>query len=372
MPPSGILIALLGSAALSAVPAVVASQQPPSRAVEPTALNTEYPAESWRAATSAESLGWSSARLTALKASVDSIGSSAFMIVTRGRVVAAWGDTSKTFLTHSIRKSFMSAIAGIAVAEGKLDTSRTLADLGIGEKSVTLTAVERGARVADLLRARSGVYLAAAGEVESMRQARPARGSHAPGTSWYYNNWDFNVLGTIYRRATGEDIFRAIAERIAKPIGMQDFRSDEGEYYLEDVSEHPGYIFRISARDLARFGVLYLNRGHWRGRQLLPESWIDASVRSYSTTERQGLGSSATTSGYGFLWWISANAKSRADRGIPDGTFTATGNGGQRLTVIPQLRTVIVNLMNTDVPGPRIGSVEWDALVGKVLTARLR
>jgi CubicO group peptidase (beta-lactamase class C family) len=293
------------------------------------------------------------------------------MIVTRGRVVAAFGDTSKTFLTHSIRKVFMSALAGIAVAEGKLDTSRTLGDLGIGEKGVVLTPVERQARVADLLRARSGVYLAAAGEVESMRQARPARGSHAPGTSWYYNNWDFNVLGTIYRRSTGEDIFRAIDERLARRIGMQDFRAADGEYYLEEVSEHPGYIFRISARDLARFGVLYLHRGQWRGNQLIQESWVDASVRSHTTTERQGLALTATTSGYGFLWWISANAQARAERGIPEGTFTATGNGGQRLTVIPALQTVVVNLMNTDVPGSRIGSFEWDAIVAKVMAARL-
>jgi CubicO group peptidase (beta-lactamase class C family) len=204
-----------------------------------------------------------------------------------------------------------------------------------------------------------------------MRQARPARGSHAPGTSWYYNNWDFNVLGTIYRRSTGEDIFRAIDERLARRIGMQDFRAADGEYYLEEVSEHPGYIFRISARDLARFGVLYLHRGQWRGNQLIQESWVDASVRSHTTTERQGLALTATTSGYGFLWWISANAQARAERGIPEGTFTATGNGGQRLTVIPALQTVVVNLMNTDVPGSRIGSFEWDAIVAKVMAARL-
>src|SRR5687767_391329 len=189
------------------------------------------PGVRWESALSPEALGWSSRDLAEVRKTVESMGSAAFMIVTRGRVVAAWGDTSKTFLSHSIRKSFMSALVGMAVAEAKLDTARTLGQLGITEKSVTLTAEEQRARVADLLRARSGVYLAAAGEVESMRLDRPARGSHAPGTFWYYNNWDFNVLGTIYRRATGEDIFRAIDERLAKPIGMQDYRAAEGEYY---------------------------------------------------------------------------------------------------------------------------------------------
>src|SRR5688572_1243385 len=127
------------------------------------------PGVPWESALSAEALGWSSRDLGEVRKTVDSIGSAAFMIVTRGKVVAAWGDTSKTFLTHSIRKSFLSALLGIAVAGGKLDTGATLAALGIDEKKTPLTAAERQARVADLLRARSGIYLAAAGEVESMR-----------------------------------------------------------------------------------------------------------------------------------------------------------------------------------------------------------
>jgi CubicO group peptidase (beta-lactamase class C family) len=329
-----------------------------------------YPREAWEAASSAEELGWSSTRVAALKANVDSVGSAAFMIVTRGKVVAAWGDTARTFRTHSIRKSFMSALIGMAVAEGKIDPEGTLGDLGITEKGTKLTASELQARVIDLLRARSGVYLAAAGEIDPMREARPARSSHAPGTFWYYNNWDFNVLGTVFRRATGEDIFQAIDRRIAQPIGMQDFRAKEGTYGVEEYSEHPTYGFRVSARDLARFGLLYLHRGRWRGQQIVPASWVDASLRSYSTTGDQG--SLATKSGYGLMWWIQTNARAHPELGIPDGTFTASGNGGQRLTVIPQIETVIVNLMNTDVPGPRIGSNKWDRLLANVLKARLR
>src|SRR4029434_4997142 len=133
-------------------------------------------------------------------------------------------------------------------------------------------------RVIDLLQARSGVYLPAAAEAKEMRDARPARASHAPGTFWYYNNWDFNVLGTIFRQATGEDIFKAIDQRIARPIGMQDYRPKDGVYGLEVYSVHPAYGFRVSARDLARFGLLYLHRGRWRDKQLIPQSWVEASV----------------------------------------------------------------------------------------------
>jgi CubicO group peptidase (beta-lactamase class C family) len=336
-------------------------------------LQTSYdgfPLEAWEGASSIEGLGWSRARVAALGASVETIGSAAFMIVTRGQVVAAWGDTTRTFWAHSIRKSFMSALIGMAVAEGKIDTAETLGDLGITEKGTTLTALELKARVIDLLQARSGVYLPAAGEIDAMRDARPARGSHAPGTFWYYNNWDFNVLGTVFRRATGEDIFEAIDRRIARPIGMQDFRAEEATYDAEDYSAHPTYAIRVSARDLARFGHLYLHRGRWRGQTLIPAAWVDASLRSYSTTGDQG--SRATKSGYGYMWWIQANARAHPELGIPDGTFTASGNGGQRLTVIPQVETVVVNLMNTDEPGPRIGSNQWDTLLASVLAARIR
>ena len=127
---------------------------------------------------------------------VKTIGSAAFMIVTRGKIVAAWGDTARTFWSHSVRKSLLSALIGQAVGEGR-SPARTLAELGIDEKAMPLTTEERRARVIDLLQARSGVYIPAAAEVDAMRDARPKRGSHPPGTFWYYNNWDFNVLGSI-------------------------------------------------------------------------------------------------------------------------------------------------------------------------------
>jgi CubicO group peptidase (beta-lactamase class C family) len=204
-----------------------------------------------------------------------------------------------------------------------------------------------------------------------MRADRPERGSHAPGTFWYYNNWDFNVLGSVYRQLTGEDIFEAIDRRVARPIGMQDYRPSDGQYYFEEFSAHPGYIFRISARDLARFGHLYLRKGRWRGAQIIPAAWVEASVRSYSSVS--GLQRSlATRTGYGYMWWIQTDAKAHPELGIPDGTFTASGAGGQRLTVIPTIDTVVVNLMNTDVDGPRLGSSQWDSLIADVIAARLK
>lgn len=330
----------------------------------------DVPRAVWESAATVEELGWSQSKVAALEGRVKTIGSAAFMIVTRGRIVAAWGDTARTFWSHSVRKSLLSALIGQAVGEGKIDPARTLAELGIDEKAMPLTTEERRARVIDLLQARSGVYIPAAAEIDAMRDARPKRGSYPPGTFWYYNNWDFNVLGTIFRQATGEDLFQAFDRRIGRPIAMQDYRAEEGVYGLEEPSEHPAFGFRLSARDLARFGLLYLHRGAWAGQQVIPSAWIDASVRSYSGTGNQG--SLASKSGYGYMWWVQINAQAHPELRLPDGSFTASGNGGQRLTIIPQIDTLVVNLMNTDEPGPRIGSSEWDTLLAEVLAARVR
>ena len=87
---------------------------------------------------------------------------------------------------------------GIAVSERKIDLNDTLAKLHIDDSPPSLSAEEKRATVRQLLQARSGVYHVANYETEGERNLRPERGSHAPGTFWYYNNWDFNALGAIY------------------------------------------------------------------------------------------------------------------------------------------------------------------------------
>jgi len=79
---------------------------------------------------------------------------------------------------------------------------------------------------------RSGIYHAAAYEAPDAKAKRPRRGSHPPGTFWYYNNWDFNVLGFIYQKLANNNIFQAFEKQIARPIGMEDFTADNGKFVL--------------------------------------------------------------------------------------------------------------------------------------------
>ena len=120
-----------------------------------------------------------------------------------------------------MRKSILSALYGPHEFSGTIATSKTLGQLGIDDKEPSLTDAEHNATIADLLKARSGIYHPALYETAAMAAKRPKRGSHAPGTFWYYNNWDFNALCTIFENLTGRGIFEEFEDRIAKPLGMQ-------------------------------------------------------------------------------------------------------------------------------------------------------
>ena len=239
-------------------------------------------------------------------------------------------------MCHSIRKPFLGALIGMAVGNGLIDIESTIEELGIDDSPYPLSESEKKATIEQLLLSRSGIYHQAAGETIAMADARPPRGSHAPGSHFYYNNWDFNVLGTIYRKLTGNDIFQAFEDEIAQPIGMQDFSARDGAYSYEyEKSQHPAYFFRMSARDMARFGQLYLNNGKWQGKVIVPESWIYESTHAEAFPDQKG-------DAYGYLWRIIS----------PDDPFGPgfyhTGLGVHALIVLPEKKMVIVHRVDTD------------------------
>jgi CubicO group peptidase (beta-lactamase class C family) len=298
--------------------------------------------------TTPEAAGWSTEKLAEAKAWSQKVEpTSAVMIVQHGRVVAEWGDTAVKSNLHSVRKSLLSALIGISVDERKIDLNASLGGLGIDDNAPGLTEAEKAATVGDLLKARSGVFHAALYETPGMARLRPPRGSHPPGAFWYYNNWDFNALGTIYERAVGQSVFTAFDEKIARPIGMQDYRPGDGEYVRGAASDHAAYPIRMSARDLARFALLYLHGGRWKDRQLIPSAWVRESTQSYSNAYAErgpGLG-------YGYMWWIGFLRDMGAPTvKVPPGTFEAIGAEGQYAFVIPAYDLVIVHRINSDIP----------------------
>jgi len=283
-----------------------------------------------------ETIGWSSVKLEAVKSYAEQIGSAAVMALYEGKVFFSWGNITGKYLVHSIRKPFLNALYGIYVNRGLINLDKNLAELGIDDIPPSLTPLEKQAKIRDLLKSRSGVYHQAAAEAQGMIESRPERGSHLPGTFFYYNNWDFNALGTIFEKVTGKRIFEAFKEEIANPIGMQDFLLSDGRYQLEwKKSLHPAYHFRMSARDMARFGLLYQNNGKWGDVQIISPEWIKESLFPYSSHALHG-------DGYGYLWSIIPE-----ESGFGTG-FYHTGNSVHVLAVLPKAKLVFIHRVDTD------------------------
>jgi CubicO group peptidase (beta-lactamase class C family) len=303
-------------------------------------------ATTWEHAADPEALGWSAAGLDTVAAMLRRAGSAAFLVATDGKLVYEYGTTSYPFMLHSARKSLMSGLYGPYIHEGVMSREATLGELGIVD-SPPLTETEESAQLVHLLQARSGVYIPALGETPEMAERRPERGSHDPGTFWYYNNWDFNVLGTIFIRETGEAIGEAFDRRIGRPIGMEHFEPDHVTFtYGRGSTVHPRYAFRMSARDLGRYGQLFLQEGEWEGREVIPAEWVRESTRKYSDWEDYpGIG-------YGYMWWTLA--EDAVGMEWPAGMYHAAGYGSQYLHVIPEISTVVVHFSNTYAGGAEL------------------
>jgi CubicO group peptidase (beta-lactamase class C family) len=333
-------------------------------AVQANAQTATFPGAEWNQLKSAEQSGWSPQKLGGIKEYIEQIGSTSAMIVQHGVVVAAWGDVEHKSNLHSCRKSLLNSLIGIAVAEGKINPDDTLEKLGIDDNKPSLTVEEKQATVRDLLEARSGVYHPTVYETKGMEEDKPPRGSHAPGTFWYYNNWDFNTLGFIYEKATDEKIFESFYRRIAQPIGMQDFKARDGEYIRSGDSRFPAYVFDMSARDFARFGLLFLHGGNWNGVQIVPADWVKASTHPYSDTE---------SGGYGYLWWTGDSASGREQKIVfPKGSFWAEGHLGQYAVVVPSLDLIVVNRVDEQMTKRTVHKREMAQLVRMVVDATPR
>ena len=148
------------------------------------------------------------------------------------------------------------------------------------------------------------------------RLAGQARSVEAPGSRFHYNNYNLFLLGMILERVTGGSVSAYLQEKIWKPLGMEypaSWSLDSQAGGMEKMESG----LNARAVDFARFGRLYLRRGDWEGRQIVPESWVAAS-----TTIEPG----AAWSHYKYLWWVSRSG---------NGRYTAVGNLGQFIFIAP-------------------------------------
>ena len=268
---------------------------------------------------------------------VNNSGVTSMFIAVDGKIMYSYGDITATSIIASCRKSVLSLLYGKYVADGTIDLNATVGELGITDIGGLLPS-EKLATVCDLLTSRSGVYHPSAttgGKTDGLE-----RGSVPHGTKYVYNNWDFNVAGTVFTQRTGKGIHRAFYEELALPLGLEDYDPDPAIHRLTgnaSLSDHLGYHFYLSARDMARIGELVRRKGVWNGRELVPADWIERCATLVSPFDKDDP-ESGFWSGCGMMWWI-VNSENHPEL---EGAFSALGSYGQYIMIIPKLKTVFV------------------------------
>jgi CubicO group peptidase (beta-lactamase class C family) len=273
------------------------------------------------------------ANLDAVEDKLFTMTTTSFMVVTGGRISYRYGEIGEVSYLASARKSIMSMLYGKYVANGTIKLDATMADIGIDEDD-GLLPIEKTARVRDLLISSSGVYHA--GGSPGTEDNLLPRGTEQPGKRFVYNTWDFNVLGAIFEKLTGKTVFAALEQDLARPLGFQDYDPARQRMMgYENQSRYLAYHMFLSARDMARLGLLMARNGNWNGQQIVPAAWVKESTTQYVSPGAVGRGGEV---GYSYLWWTPTRT------GAPwAGSFMASGQFGQYILVLPAIDTVIVH-----------------------------
>ena len=227
---------------------------------------------------------------------------------------------AQPFQTHSVTKSVVSLLVGIAIAEGKLP--------GLDAKLTELLAVPanadprvRGITLRQLLTMTAGWP---DGQVRGRNVVRALLTrplARAPGTQWEYDSGSSHIVSAILGRATRSSTARYAQKKLFVPLGIQALQWPADPQGV--TSGGAGLVVR--ARELALIGELVRRRGNWGGKQVVPQKWIDESTRSHVATDDPAFG-------YGYYWWIGAKT----------GAAWARGYGGQVIAVSPRERAVVV------------------------------
>ena len=290
-----------------------------------------------------EAQGISSAAIVQFVQAVEKIDTlHSFMIVRHGQVIAdAWWQPEapgKPHVMWSLSKSFNSTAVGLAIAEGKLNLDDHVLKFFPGEAPADPSDNLKALTVRDLLTMSGGQTNEAPrttnGEPDvKMFLAHPF--VYKPGTHFVYNTPGAYVLSAIVTKVTGQTSLEYLKPRLFEPLGIanpQWTNSAEG-YSLG------GYGLNLCTEDLAKFGQLYLQKGKWNGRQLIPKKWVKAATSKQVPNDDQGHSKRSIDwrQGYGFQFWRCTHNAFRGD-----------GAHGQLCVIIPDKDVVIAITADTD------------------------
>ncbi|RYY22998.1 MAG: class C beta-lactamase-related serine hydrolase [Chitinophagaceae bacterium] len=272
----------------------------------------------------------------------------ALVVLYDGQIIAeryAQGYNRNTKLTGwSMTKSLTSALIGLLVKEGRLqldgpapvpewkdpkDPRHEISVRHLLQQTNGLDFDERYDIPADANR-----MLFVKGDAAAFTAEHPLK--NKPGTDFRYSSGNTNILSRIIRQVTGENNYHSFPyNALFHKLGMYNtiLEPDASGTFV-------GSSFcYATARDWARFGLLYLNNGRVNGEYLLPENWVKESITPSSAAE---------TGEYGFQWWLNAgapnNSQNRSYPALPEDMFYADGYEGQNIFILPSSKLVVVRL----------------------------
>ena len=289
-----------------------------------------------------ESKGWASNKIETLQEHIiDSTKVTGLLIIQDGEIVYEYGDIVENSYIASCRKSVLAMLYGKYVESGQIELKKTIEALGIDDVEGILP-IEKKATIHDIIAARSGVYHPE-GYPGGMQQYAPERGSVEPGTYWLYSNWDFNVAGHIFEQETGHNIYDEVEKQLAIPLQMQDWdRSLQEKQGDTTISKYLAYPMWFSTRDMARIGLLMLNKGKWNDQQIISENWVKEMLKTRSTAADlnksvpvfKDIGANF---GYGYMWWLFEEPNDKRFKNA----YTALGAMGQAIAIFPEINVVV-------------------------------
>ena len=283
-----------------------------------------------------EAQGIPSAAITAFLAAVEQhdCGLHSLMLLRHGHVVAEgwWSPYTPgaPHMLYSLSKSFTSTAIGLAVAEGRLSVDDPVLAFFPAEAPRKPSANLAAMRIRHLLSMSTGhdhdtteyLWKRRDGDWPRAFLTRPV--AYAPGTHFLYNTGASYMLSAIIQRVTGQTLLEYLRPRLLEPLGIE---GATWQTCPRGVNTG-GFGLSIKTEDIARFGQLYLQRGMWQGRRLLPEAWVaDASAAQVSNATNTEVD---WQQGYGYQFW---RCRHGAYRG--DGAF------GQFCVILPEQDAVV-------------------------------
>lgn len=355
-----------------------------------------FPGDTWQRVTP-ESQGINSAKLYEalhyLHANSSGVGTDEMAIVRNGYLVWQGPDANHVHEIYSCTKTFTSTVLGLLAAEGVLsvDDHATRYFQALDDQYPQYARI----KLSHLATMTSGYNSIMGDGWKFYRTDRPKHHEHVlsyttpgppmflAGTSFKYHDPAVHLLGYVLTKAADESLEQIFRKRVADQIGMRRFTWSDYGYrdgmFFNNPAGTPGRDqggVRSNALDLARYGLLYLNKGNWNGKQILEASFVERAtstqVRAEVQTKHFDL-----TGRYGFFWWTNGIAEdgTRLWPSAPPKTFAAHGAGRNFVFVIPEWSLVIVRLSPAPGGHVHVGSIRkgvWDKFFSRLRAAFFR